>query len=255
MYEEILDQMQELLKDEIKNFSGDFGELEQSVTAMVMSFGKGLLQRAVNNFCNGYKGSSVPCECHSSMKFVQHRPRDIHTLFGWIKLKRAYYHCPDCGAGLAPYDLISGLGSEQLSPGLAKACCLLAVDDSFAETSRKLEELFGCKVSERTIERLVHQVGSVALQQQNRQLESFSHTKQFPESEVTPERLYVAADGTTVHEKDGWHEAKIACIYWENKQFERAKHYVARFDNSQVFGRHVWFEACCCGLREDKEVV
>jgi len=29
MYEEILDQMQELLKDEIKNFNGDFGKLEQ----------------------------------------------------------------------------------------------------------------------------------------------------------------------------------------------------------------------------------
>ena len=41
MYEEILDQMQELLKDEIKNFSGDFGKLEQSVMAMMMSFGKG----------------------------------------------------------------------------------------------------------------------------------------------------------------------------------------------------------------------
>ena len=27
MYEEIIDQMQELLKDEIKNFSGDFGKL------------------------------------------------------------------------------------------------------------------------------------------------------------------------------------------------------------------------------------
>ena len=28
MYEQILDQMQELLKDEIKNFSGDFGKLD-----------------------------------------------------------------------------------------------------------------------------------------------------------------------------------------------------------------------------------
>ena len=45
-----------------------------------------LLQRVVDSGPNGYKGSSMPCECDSSMKFVQHRPRDIHTLFGWIKL-------------------------------------------------------------------------------------------------------------------------------------------------------------------------
>ncbi len=173
MYEEILDQMQELLKDEIKNFNGDFGKLEQAVMAMMMSFGKGLLQRIVDSGVNGSQGSSIPCKCDNSMKFVQHRPRDIHSLFGWIKIKRAYYHCSDCGTGLAPYDKSSGLGSEQLSPGLAKSCCLLAVDDSFAQTSRKLEELFGQKVSERTVERVVHQVGSVVLTQQDEELNSF----------------------------------------------------------------------------------
>jgi len=47
MYEEILDHKQELLKDEIKNFSGDFGKLEQAVMVMIMSFGKGLLQRGM----------------------------------------------------------------------------------------------------------------------------------------------------------------------------------------------------------------
>ena len=45
MYEEILDHKQELLKDEIRNFSGDFGKLEQAVMEMMMSFGKGLLQQ------------------------------------------------------------------------------------------------------------------------------------------------------------------------------------------------------------------
>jgi len=96
-YEEILDQMQELLKDEVKNFSGDFGKLVQAVIVIMMSFGKELLQRLVDSGTNGYKGSSIPCECGSSKKFVQHRTRDIHTLFGWIKLKRAYYNCQDCG--------------------------------------------------------------------------------------------------------------------------------------------------------------
>jgi len=111
MYEEILDQMQELLKDEIENFGGDLGKLEQAVKAMMMSFGKGLLQRVVESCPNGYEGgSSIACDqCDGSMKFIQHRPRDIHTLFGWIKLKRAYYHCSDCGAVSVPYDKASGL--------------------------------------------------------------------------------------------------------------------------------------------------
>jgi len=255
MYEEILEQMQELLKDEIKNFNGDFGKLEQVVMAMMMSFGKGLLQRIVDSGVNGSQGSSIPCKCDNSMKFVQHRPKNIHSLFGWIKIKRAYYHCPDCGTGLAPYDKSSGLGSEQLSPGLAKACCLLAVDDSFAQTSRKLEELFGQKVSERTVERVVHQVGSVVLTQQDEELNSFFADRRMPQAEANPERLYVAADGTTAHETDGWHEVKVGSIYWKDERFERVGRYVGRFDNSEIFGWHLWMEAIRCGLREAKEVV
>jgi hypothetical protein len=255
MYEEILDQMQELLKDEIKNFSGDFGKLEQAVMAMMMSFGKGLLQRAVDCTHNGYKGSSIACECGRSMKFVQDRPRAIHTLFGWIRLKRAYYHCRQCGAGLCPYDLTSGLGTEQISPSLAKACCLLAVDDSFAQSSQKIEGLFGQKVSERTVERVVHRVGSVALRHQSQQLERFSRDRRLPRPEAKPQRLYVAVDGTTAHETDGWREVKVGSIYWQDDQFRQQKRYVGRFDNSETFGWYVWLEACRCGLREAKEVV
>jgi hypothetical protein len=189
------------------------------------------------------------------MKFVQHRPKDIHTLFGWIRLKRAYYDCRDCGATLVPYDKSSGLGSERLSPGLAKACCLLAVDNSFAQTSQKIEELFGQKVSERTVERVVHHVGSVILEQQDEELSSFFTDRRIPQAQAEPERLYVEVDGTTAHETDGWHEAKVGSIYWEDKQFSEHKRYVGRFDNSETFGWHAWLEACRCGLRQAKEVV
>jgi len=154
MYEEILDQMQELLKEEVKDFGGDFGELEQAVMKMMMSFGKGLLQRFVDCGPNGYQGNSMPCECNSSMKFVQHRSKNIT-----------------------------------------------------------------------------------------------------PQTEASPERLYVATDGTTAHETDGWHEVKVGSIYWENERFERIGRYVGRFDNSETFGWHLWLEACRYGLREAEEVV
>lgn len=135
--------------------------------------GQGLMQRLVNRSLNGYQGPAIHCECGSSMKFMQHRPKDVHTLFGWIKIRRAYYRCQDCGRTTFPYDIASGLGSEQISPALAKACCMLAVDDSFEQTSRKIEALFGQKVSDNTIERVVHRVGSVAAEQADQQLQGF----------------------------------------------------------------------------------
>ena len=255
MNEHILSKLEALIEQEVGDFASDLGKMEAAVIESLMSLGKGLLQRLVDRQPNGYKGSSIPCECGGSMKFMQHRSRDIHTLFGWIKLKRAYYHCPDCGLGLAPYDKTSGLGSEQLSPGLAKACCLLAVDDSFAEVSRKLEELFGQRVCDDTVKGVVHQVGAVVLGEQNQQLDSFLTDKQIPEPQAKPKRLYVTTDGTTVHEDDGWHEVKVGCIYWQDQRKQHVRRYIGRFDNSETFGWHVWLEACRCGWREAKEVV
>lgn len=255
MYNEILDKMQESLKDEIENFAGNFGQTEIAVMNLMLSFGKGLLQRLVDQHPNGYQGSSIACKCGDSMKFIQHRPRDIHTLFGWITVKRAYYHCVDCGSGFAPYDKTGGLGLEQLSPALAKACCTLAVDDSFEYTARKIEALFGQKVSDNTIERVVHQTGSVAIGQQDEQLKSFFNKRQMPQARVNPQRLYVCPDGTTVHERDGWHETKVGCIYWENDLLQRQQQYIGRFDNSDVFGTYLWLQACRCGFREAGEVI
>lgn len=255
MNERILSELQALMKQELGDFADDLGKTETAVMELAMLLGNGLLQRLVNRQPNGYKGSCLTCECGGSMKFVQHRGRQILTLLGWIKVKRAYYHCPDCGASAVPYDQSSGLGSQQVSPALAKACCLLAVDDSFEQVSQKIGELFGQSLSDDTVKQAVHQVGKVALQQQDQQLSGFLTDKRLAEPQATPDRLYVSADGTTVHENDGWHEAKVGCIWWENQRFERQKCYVASFDNSQTFGWHLWLEACGCGMRQAKELV
>ena len=150
----ILELLEEYFDEEFVLVQHDVAALEQLVKEKMQLLGQGLFQRAVNRQPNGYKGSSITCKCGGLMRFVRHRCRDIHTLFGWINVKRAYYHCPDCGRRLFPYDVAGGLGSEQISPQPAKACCLLAVDDSFEQTSRKIDKVFGQKVSANTIERL-----------------------------------------------------------------------------------------------------
>ena len=65
----------------------------------------------------------------------------------------------------------------------------------------------------------------------------------------------MAADGTTVHENDGWHECKVGTIYFEDDRRTRKSCYVGCFDNSEMFGWHLWFSGCRWGLREAKEVV
>ncbi|NIS54655.1 hypothetical protein GWN42_22725, partial [candidate division KSB1 bacterium] len=105
------------------------------------------------------------------------------------------------------------------------------------------------------MERIVHHVGSVALGRQTKEIVSLFQERKVPKVEAEPERLYVAVDGTTIHETDGWHEVKVGGMYWEDERFEKQKRYVGRFDKSKTFGWHVWLEACRCGLREADEVV
>lgn len=251
----ILRQLEEAYEAELTLAQGDLGALEQLVGAILKSLGVGLLQRVVNHGGQGYQGTRLACPCGGVLRFVGYRPRAVHSLVGWITIPRAYYHCSACQHSQIPYDQSSGLGGEQLSPGLAKACGLLAVDDSFAEVSKKIEGLFGEPVSDTTVERLVHHVGSVWDQQHEHDLDRFRTERTLPLSSASPERLYVCVDGTTVHEADGWHEVKTGCLYWQDARLRLHKHYVGRFGSSEEFGWHVWLAACRCGLREAREVV
>ena len=255
MNEQIIEQLEQTFKHDFELVSHNFADLERVIKEKMQLLGQGLLQRMVNLKPNGYQGSSIACKCGCSMKFIQHRSRDIQTTFGWIRIKRAYYYCSDCGASLFPYDKASGLGSFNLSAAMADACCLVATDDSFQQVSKKIEHLLGQTVCDDTVRDVVHQIGATALRQQQNLWDNFVKDRQIPQAEHKPQRLYICPDGTTVHEKDGWHETKMGCIYWEDKKYQTHRRYVGRFNNSDVFGNYLWLEACRCGFREVEEVI
>jgi hypothetical protein len=100
-----------------------------------------------------------------------------------------------------------------------QACCLLATGESFVQTREKIRHLIGQDVSATTIEHVVEQVGPVAANRRDHLPPEISQDN----AKSAPDRLYVVADGTTVHEKDGWHEAKAGCVYWDDKRFVRRK--------------------------------
>jgi hypothetical protein len=251
----ILAAVEEAFAEELALVGNDLGALEKAVNAKMRLWGQGLLQRLLDKRPQGYQGSSLACGCGGTRRFVGHRTRQVHTLLGVVRMRRAYYPCRRCGASQIPYDAASGLGQTQISPGLARACSVLAVDDSFAETARKVAELVGQPVSAKTVERLAEQVGAVALRQQEQAWEDYGRDHEPPPAVAQPARLYIATDGTTLHEQDGWHESKLAVLYWEDEQFTRHRRYVGRLAEAEFFGQRVWAEACRCGLREAPEVV
>ena len=82
MNEAIIKQLVETFKHDFDLIQDDLGAIEQAVREKMQLLGQGLMQRLVNRGANGYKGSSIVCKCGGAMKFVQHRKRNIHTVFG-----------------------------------------------------------------------------------------------------------------------------------------------------------------------------
>lgn len=59
----------------------------------------------------------------------------------------------------------------------------------------------------------MRQVGSVSMRQQEQLWQRFQTPREIPISQGQPARLYVSVDGTDVHELEGWHEAKMGCLW------------------------------------------
>lgn len=242
------------LMDRGVQLSDDPGQVEQAVLDEVRLIGAQAMELHLGQQNLGYEGSSRACPCGRTQRFVGHRPKQMATLLGSVTVRRAYYHCLDCGASSLPYDERVGLGDGQVSPGLAKSACLLAVQVPFATAAQLLHELTGQRVSERTVERLTHQAGRRAAADEEQQAVRMADWKA-PDPEVQPERLYVAVDGTMVHEEDGWHEAKTVTCYWDDPDGLRQARYTVRFESAVLFAAYVWALACRCGLQTAKEVI
>lgn len=267
-----------LLAEEGVCLSDDLTQAEQIVRDAAMRIGAKAVELRLAREPLGYEGSSRVCDnpdCGHDQKFVGHRPRTLGTLMGQVTIKRAYYHCKGCGGSCCPYDRRVGLGSGQMSVGLAKASAMLGVLDPFIPAATILHELTGQRVGDRTIHGVARKVGRVASEREKRSALAMA-TWSVPMQGVVnrPRRLYVAVDGVMVH-RDQWNEAKCVTCYWEEPGggesavslpkgsvepdgkggVRREARYAVRFESAEQFKAFVWSLAVQCGLESAVEVV
>ena|SRR5579871_3154415 len=249
--------------------SDDLNEVEAKVREAVLRVGARAVELQLEGKKLGYEGSSRPCPCGGTQKFVGHRPRTLASLLGPLTFERAYYHCAACGAGSRPYDERAGLGEGHETVALAKAAVLLAAHDPFAPAARLLHALTGQRLGDRTVLRLAERVGAAAAAREASAASAAlgeAKTWEAPAAEAAPARLYVAVDGVMVHRGD-WNEAKCATCYWDTEpkpaerkpapegRGEREARYAVRFEAAADFAAFVWGLACRCGLEGAREVV
>jgi hypothetical protein len=103
----------------------------------------------------------VTCpHCQQAAGYHRDSDRDVVSLVGPLRYRRAYYYCRGCGKGLAPFDQQAGITSRHLTPAVERLATLAGVvADSFERGTDLLQEMGGIRLSESTVQRTAEDVG------------------------------------------------------------------------------------------------
>ena len=175
------------------------GVLEQAMRTALTSAGARLLE-AVLAGENGYAGPHVKCGNGHQAVYAGVRDKTVTTVLGPVTLRRAWYHCGQCGHGLAPRDERLGVAGGSLSPGLAEMIALAGAEVSFARAAGLIATLAGIAVSARTIERSAEASGAAARAAAEDEAAAIRARAivPLPPPEPVPDMLYAEVDGTGV---------------------------------------------------------
>ena len=91
---------------------------EEVIRAGLLRLGGCMLEQFLSAD-RGHRGPRVPCGKGHEAGFVSYRDKFFDTVLGLVTVTRAWYHCAECGHGLAPRDAELGVAREGMSPGLA----------------------------------------------------------------------------------------------------------------------------------------
>ena len=147
----------------------------------------------------GHRGPRVPCGNGHQAVFAGYRDKSFDTVLGPVTLARAWYHCAECGRGLAPRDAELGVTGTALSPGLTAMNDLAASAGPFAGAARLLEEIGGVCLTVKRVERAAEASGTAVAAAGRERARLTAARKLVPLlPSPLPDKLYAAIDGTGV---------------------------------------------------------
>ena len=240
----------------------DLAELEQFAVEVSRCVGRAVVEQGLPKLDKnrGYRGSGLPCACGKKAKFVAYRERWIGTLFGAVRVERAYYHCKDCRTGHVPWDREQGVNELMWSPTVKALSAQIAGRMSYAESVRLLEELTGLRLEESVVERIVAELGGRLRAEETSAMAECDCGEILPLCAESPERLYVGMDGTSAHIDGAWHEVKTGVVYEAMRGADGVdkavnSRYVAAQESAESFGDRLYVTAAQAGVEYADQVV
>jgi hypothetical protein len=209
----------------------------------------------------GYRGPRARCAAGHQAGFVSYRDKTVDTVLGPVTLRRAWYHCAECGHGLAPRDAELGVAGNTMSPGLARMTDRAAAAVPFAAAARLAGELAGITLTGERARRRAEADGQAAAAVIEAEAAAITARQvlTIPAAGPAPDMLYICADGTGVpmvaaetegrsgKGQDGTastREVKLCCVFTQTTVDEkgrpvrdpRSSSYLITFDPAADFG-------------------
>lgn len=253
--------------------------VELAIRTAMMKLGSRLLEDLLG-LDSGHRGPRVDCGAGHQAEFAAYRDKTIDTVLGPVTLHRAWYHCADCGHGLAPQDGELGTGHGSMSPGLAKMTARAAAAVPFAKATSLLAELAGIGLTVKRVERAAEAAGAAAAAAIDAHTAAICSRQliPLPPPAPAPDMLYIAVDGTGVpmvpaatqdragKAADGQahtREVKLACLFTQTSTDDdgwpvrdpQSSSYLATFEPAARFGQLVEAEARRRGAEHIRQLV
>lgn len=244
--ERFLREAQERMKDGPEAWT----ELEKRLRARMLALGGSILEAAAGLAGNGYEGSRRLCECGDAQKYMNDRERDVVSLLGRFRLKRAYYWCPQCRKGYVPLDHRWGINGTDFTSAVREMIGRVGAEAPFDRGRTLMGELSGVWVSKRKHEQIAEAIGAgFSLEEPPR---SWAGRK--------VEDLYLSCDGTTAPTLQGWREVKIGAVFHAGRDADGRPQrgptrYFGDVIEAEAFGWRWYRSARAMGLERAKRVV
>ncbi|WP_129669124.1 ISKra4 family transposase [Phytoactinopolyspora endophytica] len=252
--------------------------VELAIRTAMMQLGCSLLERllAVDP---GHHGPRIVCGAGHAAQFVGYRVKIVDTVLGSVQLRRAWYHCAECGHGCSPRDDGLGVAGMSLSPGLRAMIARAATAVPFAKARELLADLAGVELTTKRVERAAEADGAAAEQAARAETAAILARRVVPlPPSPMPDKLYVAIDGTGVpmiptetagrtgKADDGrarTRETKLACVFTQTRldddgrpmRDDDSASHVATFDPAPEFGRLMAAEARRRGANHIRQLI
>lgn len=239
------------------------------------SVGSIMLEKLLNADGGDYRGHSIPCDDGHMYEFMGYRDKELLTVLGEVKIKRAYYYDRRCNVGFCPKDRSLDIEGTSFSAGVRRMTGRVGAHRAFGLGHEDIKELAGIDVNAKEVERLSEQLGMEAEGFFKKEAEVSLSDKVIPMMKPIP-KMYICMDGTGVPvvkaetvgregkagEQAKTREAKLGCVFTQTSvdkkgnpvRDEDSTTYVGRIENAEEFGPKLYAEARRRGLQRAQHV-